>query len=118
MNRHDMETTHASNGQCPGDDDVEREIDRLSLAQALLDVDVANARVTDLTQRLITLTDELASHERELVATRAELASLRTAHQGLIATHADLVSEHDRVKYSRAYRLASGIASIRKALNV
>ena len=44
-----------------GDDPVKNtaDLDDISLAQALLDVDVANARVIDLTKRLTTLTKEL-----------------------------------------------------------
>jgi hypothetical protein len=40
-----------------------KDIDRVSLEQALVDVDIANARVIDLTERLTTLTKELRTSE-------------------------------------------------------
>jgi len=78
------------------------ELDRLSLAQALRDAEVAGARVADLTQRLIGLTDELAEARRELAALRAEDAELRDVH--------------DRMRGSRAFRLAERIWAVRNAL--
>ena len=47
-----------------------RDIDIISLRQALLDVEVANARVVDLTQRLTQLNERL-------IATATELEVLR-----------------------------------------
>jgi hypothetical protein len=41
-------------------------IDRLSLEQALLDVEVANARVIDLTERLTAATAELRSLRQQV----------------------------------------------------
>ncbi len=41
-------------------------IDRLSLEQALLDVEVANARVIDLTERLTTATAELRALRQQV----------------------------------------------------
>ncbi|MGI8684162.1 MAG: hypothetical protein ACR2MO_03540 [Acidimicrobiales bacterium] len=78
------------------------EMDRLSLAQALHDFDVANARVVDLTQRLI-------GTGRELAAVREELAALQREHE-------ELRSVHDRMQLSRAYKLANKIWAIRNAL--
>lgn len=41
------------------------ELDRLSLRQALIDVEIANARVSHLTQQMIDLEQRLASVERD-----------------------------------------------------
>ena len=82
--------------------DVEHELDRLSLAQALRDFEVANARVVDLTQRLV-------GASQELVAARQELETLRREHE-------ELRAEHDQMRRSRAFRLASKIWAIRNAL--
>lgn len=84
------------------DGDLGAEMDRLSLAQALHDFDVANARVVDLTQRLI-------GTGRELAAVREELAALQREHE-------ELRSVHDRMQLSRAYKLANKIWAIRNAL--
>ncbi len=58
-----------------------RELDRLSLTQALLDFEVANARVTDLTQRLIDASNEIAALRAELDRRSAQLTELDRAHQ-------------------------------------
>ena len=82
--------------------DLERELDRLSLTQALRDFEVANARVIDLTQRLIAATTDL-------VALRQELDALRESHE-------QLRTAHEQVRRSRAFKLASRIGRIRSAL--
>lgn len=68
------------------------DLDDISLAQALLDVDVANARVIDLTKRLTVLTKELRD-----TTTLLQKAKLRNAQ---------LTSELKQIKASRAYRTA------------
>jgi hypothetical protein len=82
--------------------EFEHELDRLSLLQALRDFEVANTRVTDLTQRLITAGDEL-------VALRQEMESLRREHE-------ELRSTHDQMCRSKAFKLASRIWALRNAL--
>jgi predicted nucleic acid-binding Zn-ribbon protein len=69
------------------------DLDDISLAQALLDVDVANARVIDLTKRLTTLTKELRKASSDLQ--KAKLRNRRMA------------AELDEIKTSRSYRSAS-----------
>jgi len=69
------------------------DLDDISLAQALLDVDVANARVIDLTKRLTTLTKELRKSSNELQ--KVKLRNRRIA------------AELDEIKGSRAFRSAS-----------
>lgn len=103
MTDHDL-TTSIGARRAPGPtaSDLERELDRLSLNQALLDVEVANARVVDLTQRLIG-----AGHE--LVTVRQELEALRREHE-------ELRSMHEQMRRSKAFKLANRIWSIRNAL--
>ena len=84
------------------DTSLTEDLDRLALTQALHDVDVANARVMDLTQRLI-------GAGRELAALREELASLQREHD-------DLRTRHGQMQRSRAFKLANRIWAIRNAI--
>ena len=86
----------------PSPPDLEAELDRLSLTQALRDFDVANARVVDLTQRLL-------GAGQELVAVREELEALRRQFEELRATH-------EQMRRSKAFKLADRIWAIRNAL--
>jgi hypothetical protein len=63
-----------------------REMDRISLEQALKDVEIANARVTDLTQRVIELQQALKAANDDLrllggINRTRLFAHLRTALQ-------------------------------------
>jgi DNA repair ATPase RecN len=98
----DMSRIEAAAPQPHETGDLAAEMDQLSLAHALHDFEVANARVVDLTQRLI-------GASRELAAAREELASLQRQHE-------ELRSVHDRMQLSRAYKLANKIWAIRNAL--
>jgi hypothetical protein len=51
-------------------------LDQISLEQTLLDFEIANARVVDLTKRLVEATDELIRlrHQTELLRREAEAA--------------------------------------------
>jgi predicted nucleic acid-binding Zn-ribbon protein len=69
------------------------DLDDISLSQALLDVEIANARVIDLTKRLTTLTKELRATTSDLQ--KAKLRGRR------------LAAELQEIKGSRAYRSAS-----------
>jgi predicted nucleic acid-binding Zn-ribbon protein len=69
------------------------DLDAISLEQALLDVDVANARVIDLTKRLTALTKELRSATTDL-----QKAKLRNRR---------LAAELEEIKGSRAFRSAA-----------
>jgi len=46
--------------------DLEREMDRLSLEQALRDVEIANGRAIDLTQRLLEANEQILKLQAEL----------------------------------------------------
>jgi hypothetical protein len=82
--------------------DLARELDRLSLTQALLDFEVANARVTDLTQRLIEASNEIAALRAELDRRTAQLAEVDQAHR--------------RMAESTTWKIAKGIEAVRRLL--
>ena len=69
------------------------DLDDISLAQALLDVDVANARVIDLTKRLTALTKELRKTTNDLQKTKLR--------------HRKVAAELEEIKGSRAFRSAT-----------
>jgi hypothetical protein len=58
-------------------------LDQISLDQALLDFEVANARVIDLTKRLVEATDELVllRHQTELLRREVEAARSSRAYR-------------------------------------
>jgi hypothetical protein len=78
--------------------DVSKALDEISLEQALLDVDIANARVADLTSRLV-------SARRDV----SEVADLRRRV-------ADLEAQLAAIHASRTYALARMIARVRSLL--
>ena len=82
--------------------DLSHELDRLSLTQALLDFEVANARVTDLTQRLIEASNEIAALRSELDRRTAQLTEVDQAHQ--------------RMAESTTWKIAKGIEAVRRLL--
>jgi hypothetical protein len=83
---------------------LREEIDRLSLEQALRDFEVANARVVDLTQRLISANDRVVDQQRELDQLRVELTELRSVHEAM--------------RGSAAFRIANKLWAMRNALRV
>lgn len=82
--------------------ELNRELDRLSLDQALLDFEVANVRVTDLTQRLIEAANEIAALRAELDRRTAQLTELDKAHQ--------------QMAQSTTWKIAKGIEAVRRLL--
>jgi chromosome segregation ATPase len=85
----------------PAGTTLEQELDRLSLDQALVDVEIATGRVVDLTQRLVEATDVT----REL---QAEVEELKKARASLEAQLAEIRS-------TRAFRTASRLWALRQA---
>lgn len=77
------------------------EINLVSLEQALIDVEVANKRVIDLTARL-------ASMSRELMDVRAQLSGRQKLALGSMASHGYGASEEKlrHIASSRVYRFA------------
>jgi hypothetical protein len=86
--------------------ELSTEFDRLSLHQTLIDFEIANARVRDLTARLLELNKQLLDANHELAREREEMA--RQA-----AVHGKLRVEYDQMVESRTYRVARGIVAIR-----
>ncbi len=89
-----------------GDDlkatELERELDRLSVEQALRDFEIANARTIDLTQRLVDLS-------REVVTLREQLVNTQDA---LVVSQA----ENAAIRASATFRLAELSTKIRSRL--
>jgi hypothetical protein len=83
---------------------LKEEIDRLSLEQALRDFEIANTRVVDLTQRLISSNDKVLSIQRELDILRVEMAELRATHEAM--------------RGSAGFRIASRIWALRNAVRL
>jgi len=73
-------------------------LDELSLNQALIDFEVANARVLDLTRRLTSLNEELR-HSR----THAE--QLRIALDHVPVENTELRGQLDSIRSSTAFRI-------------
>jgi hypothetical protein len=80
------------------------EMDRLSLSQALVDFEIANARVIDLTRRLL-------EAEANAAGLRGQLDELRSEHE-------DLLAAHELMKSSQAFRTANKIWAIRNAIGI
>jgi hypothetical protein len=79
--------------------ELEREMDRLSLEQAVRDFEIANARVVDLTQRLISSSERAVQLQQELDRTQTALVELNGQHQEVLG--------------SQAYRFAALLRTVR-----
>jgi hypothetical protein len=106
---------------------VQSELDRLSLDQALLDVEVANARVIDLTSRLVEANQRAATVRAEADALRAQVAAAaaqadaqtNSAHAELAVRAAEIdarAAHLEAQKASMAYRWAAKVWNLRNAL--
>jgi hypothetical protein len=83
---------------------LEVELDRLSLTQALVDAEMATARVIDLTERLVDAREQIVKVQSELEHLRIEYTQLRV--------------EHEQMRSSAAFRLADRIWAVRNALGL
>ena len=83
---------------------LEEELDRLSLTQALVDAEMATARVIDLTERLVDAREQIVNLQNELEHLRTEHTQLRV--------------EHEQMRSSAAFRLADRIWTVRNALGL
>ena len=79
--------------------ELEHELDRLSLEQALRDFEIANARVIDLTQRLITANERITELQRACDETTTSLVEAQTQLAALTE--------------AAAYRIAGKIWAVR-----
>jgi hypothetical protein len=106
---------------------VQVQLDRLSLEQALLDVEVANARVMDLTSRLVEANQRAASLREALDTARAQSeandAQVEAKHeqvaQALAQKETALTAQAallDAQKLSTAYRWAAKVWNLRNAI--
>ena len=84
--------------------DIQQEIDRLSLTQALMDTEAATARVIDLTERL--------------VEARGQLVELRGDLEHVLIESELYRVEQERIQSSRAFRWAERIWAVRNALGI
>jgi hypothetical protein len=84
------------------DTSLQRAVDQVSLEQALRDFDVANARVIDLTRRLVASEREVVTMQRQVDEAAIALRDLQTQHQAM--------------QSSAAFRIASKIWNLRNAL--
>lgn len=85
--------------------DIGRAMDAVNLERALIDFEIANARVIDLTARL-------TEFSRDLLATRAELGIAKLRLAELEPAAAELVT----VKGSAAYRALRKLGDTRAKL--
>jgi hypothetical protein len=85
------------------------ELDRLNLEQALIDFEIANARVVDLTGRVTGLSSELLRLRTEVGDVRLQLAQARAEAEVLRAESAE-------IKRSLAYRAARKLGDGRAAM--
>lgn len=83
---------------------LEEQLDRLSLTQALVDAEMATARVIDLTERLVEARQQLVNMRSELEHLRIEYTQYRVTQE--------------QMQSSAAFRLASRIWAVRNALRV
>ena len=81
---------------------LEKELDRLSLSQALVDAEMATARVIDLTERLVDAREQVVNLRSELEHLRIEYTQYKV--------------EQEQIKSSAAFRLAARIWAVRNAL--
>lgn len=87
-----------------GPSPLDKEMSDLSLTQALHDFEIANARVIDLTQRLVEATRTIADLRTEVDVVRAEMKELEQRHEAM--------------QHSMAFRIASKIWAVRNAFGV
>jgi hypothetical protein len=90
-------------------DELKRQIDALSLEQALIDFEVANARVLDLTGRLVATSKRVVELQAEADGLRLQIEQLRSA-----LDHAD--NRQAEITGSRAYRWGNRLSALRAAL--
>ena len=78
--------------------ELSKALDEVSLEQALLDAEIATARVSDLTSRLVAARVEVAEAEAALGQVKA-----------LKAENEDLKAQLDAINRSRGYTLVRGL---------
>lgn len=121
------ETTEAVDAPAPGDtersasphgaalsmgaDELTRRLDRINLTQALLDFEIANARVLDLTSRVVDANKRVLKLQAQADESRAALDG---AHAGVVELERRLAE----VEGSTSYRAARKLGSLRSLLRL
>ncbi len=97
-------------------ENTDADLNKISLEQALIDFEVANARVIDLTGRLTSLTKELLSLRAEYEIERTSAALSTHEHKSYREKNDYLLAA---LRESRAIKLTSMVAPrLRNALNL
>ena len=100
--------------------DIVEAIDRLSLSQALLDVEIANARVLDLTARLVESNQRADSLRADVESVRNSATGVRVQADADVADMRAEMAVHqaflDEQRSSTAYRWAAKVWNLRNAL--
>ena len=100
--------------------DIVEAIDRLSLSQALLDVEIANARVLDLTARLVESNQRADSLRADVESVRNSATGVRVQADADVAAMRAEMAVHqaylDEQRSSTAYRWAAKVWNLRNAL--
>ncbi len=98
-----------------------RRLDALSLRQALIDFELANARVLDLTARLVEATNASVRRQAELDALHATISGVRTelaatVEKARVATAAAGVAQGalTAIESSPTYRVVRAVGRVRR----
>ena len=98
-----------------------RRLDALSLQQALIDFELANARVLDLTARLVEATNASVRRQAELDAIHATISGVRTElaealEKARVATAAAGVAQGalTAIESSPTYRVVRAVGRVRR----
>lgn len=102
-------------------DELVRRLDALSLQQALIDFELANARVLDLTARLVEATNASVRRQAELDAMHATISGVRTElaealEKARVATAAAGVAQGalTAIESSPTYRVVRAVGRVRR----
>ncbi len=93
-------------------DEIIKLLDAVSLDQALRDFEVANGRVVDLTQRLITVTGERRLLQTELEILRLQAATWQATSAKLESVEQELAAE----RQTKSYQLVRALRSLHRRL--
>jgi hypothetical protein len=107
--------------------EIQRSMERISLEQALLDVEVANARVIDLTGRLVEANQRAAALRAENEELRGRLTQTEAQIEVTVEARAAVLAEREAhvaaqaahleaQKASTAYRWAAKVWNLRNAI--
>ena len=88
-------------------DELTHRLDRLNLTQALLDFEIANARVLDLTARLV-------ESNKRVLTLQADNDGQRVAVAAAQAQLAEVTTRLASVESSSTYRAAEKLSSLRR----